>query len=67
MDPRQGEDGRSRGERAEGPRIGIRPRFSRPAESKIAALKAAGIAVAESPATIGQAMAGVLGVATAAA
>ena len=37
------------------------------AESKIAALKAAGIAVAESPATIGEAMAGVLGVATAAA
>jgi succinyl-CoA synthetase alpha subunit len=37
------------------------------AESKIAALKAAGIAVAESPPTIGEAMAGVLGVATAAA
>src|SRR3954463_5836984 len=36
------------------------------AESKIAALKAAGITVAESPATIGEAMAGVLGVATAA-
>jgi succinyl-CoA synthetase alpha subunit len=33
------------------------------AESKIAALKAAGITVAESPATIGEAMARVLGVA----
>jgi succinyl-CoA synthetase alpha subunit len=37
------------------------------AESKIAAMRSAGIAVAESPATIGHEMAKVLGVATAAA
>jgi succinyl-CoA synthetase alpha subunit len=37
------------------------------AESKIAALKAAGITVAESPATIGEAIANVMGVASAAA
>jgi succinyl-CoA synthetase alpha subunit len=37
------------------------------AETKIAALRAAGIAVAESPATIGESIAHVLGVATAAA